>query len=134
MAHRKSRANHTGRSPRDEVEEISFEDEESGRIGDERSREEASREFPPERVRAAGLTGGEAQPLGQDITSDDMSPETLLDEEGAEAPSAYASEDEKPADKSLRIVEGAEIGGGSGKDEAELAQENVRSRENTERR
>jgi len=123
MAHRRSRTSKTGRSARDEIEELSFEEEEASRFGDERPRVDAEQDFPPRRVRAAGMTGGEAQPLGQEITADDMSPETLLDEEGAEPPSAHADEDDKPADKRLRVVPGSEIGGGRGKDEAELAQD-----------
>lgn len=120
---RRTKANTTGRSRRDFIEELSFEDEESGRFGDERPRAEAEREFPPDRVRAAGLTGGEAQPLGREVTSDDMSPETLIDEEGADPPSAYAAEDDKAADKTLSVVKDSEIGGGRGKDEAELAED-----------
>jgi len=123
MARRRRTPNNLGRSSRDDVGELSFEDEHQGRVGDERSYTEARREFPPDRVRAAGMTGGEAQPLGQEITADDMSPETLLDEEGADPPSAYAAEDDKAADKELRVVKDSEVGGGRGKDEAEWAED-----------
>jgi hypothetical protein len=124
MANNKSRFSNTGRSARDRVQEISFEDDgPPARIGDERRIFDHDSELPPRRVRAAGMTGGEAQPLGQDVTADDLSPETLLDEEGAESPSAYAIDDETPADKTLHVVGSEEIGGGNGKDEAELARE-----------
>ena len=106
------------------VEPLDFEkSRKPAHAGDRVPDEQLRDEFPPRRVREAGMTGGEA--LGPDvhedgITLDDLSPETLYDESGARSP------DERghglPADEQLRIVEGDEIGAGLGLDEAELAQ------------
>lgn len=52
-------------------------------------------------------------------TDDDLSPETLIHEDGAR--SAREAGGDKPADWDLSIVDGADIGGGAGLDEAELA-------------
>lgn len=57
--------------------------------------------------------------LEQDITDDDLSPETLIHEDGAL--SSYDRGDDEPFDQSFTIVGEREIGGGSGLDEAELA-------------
>lgn len=69
------------------------------------------------------MTGGEAlsDSLYEDnVTLDDLSPDTFFDETGArdvdESGAAGGS-----VDKSLRQVETHEIGGGVGLDEAELA-------------
>ncbi len=90
-------------------EELRFEDDRPPpRAGDPLPRATAARELTPRRVREAGLTGGSAG----HATADDASPETLLDEDHGRA-----------ADQKLRRVDGSEIGGGFGKDEAELARE-----------
>lgn len=98
-------------------------DERQGRIGDERPAREVNEEFPPRRVAESGMTGGEAlsDSLHEDnVTLDDMSPDTLFDESGARDP-YEAGTDDGPADERLRQVEAHEIGGGIGLDEAELA-------------
>lgn len=67
--------------------------------------------------------GGEAlsDSLHEDnVTYDDLSPDTLLDETGARDPHEPGGSG-GPADKTLRRVEANEIGGGIGLDEAELA-------------
>lgn len=102
------------------VRELDFEKGPEGRIGDERSAEDVERDFPSQRRREMGLSGGET--LGQDetedgVSMDDLSPETLIDEDGTESPLDPA--DSKPADKELSIVRESEIGGGIGLDEAE---------------
>ncbi len=97
-------------------------DERQGRIGDERPADEVAREFPPEREARAGMSGGEAlsESVHEDnVTLDDLSPETLIDESGAYSPDERGSV--RPADKELSVVDGSEIGGGIGLDEAELA-------------
>ncbi|MND76511.1 hypothetical protein D3C80_681590 [compost metagenome] len=69
------------------------------------------------------MTGGEAlsDSLHEDnVTLDDMSPDTLFDESGARDPYEPGTDD-GPADKTLREVGADEIGGGIGLDEAELA-------------
>jgi hypothetical protein len=97
-------------------------DEGAGRVGDWRSRKKLHDEFPPARVREAGQTGGEV-PGGphdeRDVTADDLSPETLLDEERSHTPSALARRDAQ--DSRLHSVSEADIGEGGGLDEAELA-------------
>lgn len=97
-------------------------DARQGRIGDERSADEVAREFPPEREAQAGMSGGEAlsESVHEDnVTLDDLSPETLIDESGAYSPGERG--EVRPADKELSVVDGSEIGGGIGLDEAELA-------------
>jgi len=108
------------------VHELDFSerrDERRGRIGDERPAAEVAAEYPPRRVAESGMTGGEAlsDSLHEDnVTLDDLSPDTLLDETGARDPDEPGMAG-GPADKTLRDVEAHEIGGGIGLDEAELA-------------
>ncbi|EKT4504711.1 phosphotransferase system, HPr-related protein [Pseudomonas aeruginosa] len=103
------------------VHELDFDerlDEREGRVGDE-----VDREFPPRRVAHSGMTGGEAlsDSLHEDnVTYDDLSPDTLLDETGARDPHEPGGSG-GPADQRLRQVDADEIGGGIGLDEAELA-------------
>ncbi|MFB0702169.1 serine kinase/phosphatase [Pseudomonas protegens] len=52
-------------------------------------------------------------------SDDDLSPQTLIREDGAR--SAHEAGADKPADWDLSIVEEENIGGGNGLDEAELA-------------
>jgi len=106
------------------VHPLDFNDEDrhQGRAGDTRPAAELEREFPDQRVREAGMTGGEA--LGPDehedgVTMDDLSPETLLDETAARDPREPGGSD--PADYDLSIVDEAEIGAGGGLDEAQEA-------------
>lgn len=68
-------------------------------------------------ISSVGLTGA-AQP-GDEPTDDDMSPETLIREDGARSPQEPGGN--TPADKQLSNVGENEIGGGGGLDEAELA-------------
>jgi hypothetical protein len=100
------------------VRELDFDvDEPTGRIGDELPEDELRQELPLEREREAGLTG--ASTADHEPTDDDMSPETLIHEDGARS----ASEEGHggPEDEDLSIVDEDEIGGGNGWDEAELA-------------
>jgi len=107
------------------VHELDFsdrQDDREGRIGDERPAAEVDQEFPARRVAESGMTGGEAlsDSLHEDnVTYDDLSPDTLLDETGARDP--YEPGSGGPADQTLRRVDADEIGGGIGLDEAELA-------------
>lgn len=106
-------SNQRGRGNDDSVREIDFDEEKRipPRAGDpRRTASGVDPEISPQRVREAGLTGAETN---NDVTDDDLTPETLLDEEHSIDP---------PADKRVRIVRGEEIGGGRGLDEAELAQ------------
>ncbi|WP_419736080.1 phosphotransferase system, HPr-related protein [Pseudomonas sp. COR18] len=108
------------------VHELDFSerrDERQGRIGDERPAREVEEEYPARRVAESGMTGGEAlsdSPHEDNVTLDDLSPETLFDETGARGPDEPGTGG-TPADQSLRRVKAAEIGGGIGLDEAELA-------------
>lgn len=92
-------------------------DEPQRRIGDELPEGEQARRFPPQRVREAGMTGG-SMPDHQP-TDDDLSPETLIDEDGARSP-REAGDDGGPLDRRVRLVGAAEAGTGRGLDEAEL--------------
>lgn len=83
---------------------------------------EVENEFPPRRRRQMGMTGGETlddSAVEDHVSLDDMAPETLIDEQGTEAP--FAPSDDTPVDKELHIVHEQDIGGGSGLDEAEKA-------------
>ncbi|MNG88698.1 hypothetical protein D3C79_475450 [compost metagenome] len=108
------------------VHELDFSDradEREGRVGDERPAREIADEFPPQRVAESGMTGGEAlsESLHEDnVTYDDLSPDTLYDQTGARDPHEPGGNG-GPADKILRRVDEHEIGGGFGLDEAELA-------------
>lgn len=105
-------SNHRGRGDDDTIKELSFDDDNNPppKAGDPRvTPGQPDPEISARRVREAGLTGAETH---RDITDDDLSPETLFDEE---------YDTTLPADKSTRVVDAAEIGGGSGLDEAELA-------------
>ncbi|BDM22916.1 phosphotransferase system, HPr-related protein [Pseudomonas sp. LRP2-20] len=108
------------------VHELDFsdrQDDREGRVGDERPAAEVAQEFPARRVAESGMTGGEAlsDSLHEDnVTYDDLSPDTLLDESGARAPHEPGGSG-GPADQTLRRVDADEIGGGFGLDEAELA-------------
>src|SRR5690606_33509275 len=97
-------------------------DERQGRAGDQRPEAEVEREFPREREAQAGMSGGEAlsdSAHEDNVTLDDLSPETLIDESGANSPDEPGGE--RPADKELSVVDESRIGGGIGLDEAELA-------------
>jgi hypothetical protein len=103
--------------------ELSFDtDERSARIGDPMDPQELRRAMPLRREREAGLTGGEiAGRPGDHVTGDDLSPETLIDADGAGTSAAYSIR--SPMETMLRVVDESEIGEGFGKDEAELAQD-----------
>ena len=71
----------------------------------------------PQRTREAGLT--EASQPGAGPTADDMSPETLINEDGARSPAEVG--ENRANDERLRTVRARDIGGGLGLDEAEIA-------------
>jgi hypothetical protein len=101
------------------VEELRLDDDEpTGRIGDEIPADELANDFPDERVREAGLTGASMD--DHEPTDDDMSPETLIHEDGARSPREVGGD--TPLDRDLTVVDEDDIGGGDGLDEAELAQ------------
>ncbi|WP_426205720.1 serine kinase/phosphatase [Pseudomonas sp. TWP3-1] len=101
------------------VRELDFDDgdEPGAKIGDELPEGERERLMPAERVREAGLTG--ASTSDHENTDDDLSPETLIREDGAR--DADESGEDNPADWDLSVVDEDDIGGGNGLDEAELA-------------
>ncbi|MDG9924219.1 MULTISPECIES: phosphotransferase system, HPr-related protein [unclassified Pseudomonas] len=105
----------------DSVRELDFDDrhdERGGRIGDERPGET----YSAEREAHAGMTGGETltdSAHEDNVTMDDLSPDTLFDESGANSPDELGHS--HPLDKELSVVDGSAIGGGIGLDEAELA-------------
>ncbi|MFK3969796.1 serine kinase/phosphatase [Pseudomonas sp. NPDC087358] len=101
------------------MEELNFNDnnEPSGRIGDTIPADELENYIPDERAREAGMTGASMD--DHNPTDDDMSPETLIDEDGAR--SAREPGEGGPADFDLSIVDEDEIGAGGGLDEEEMA-------------
>ena len=101
------------------MEELNFNDsnEPSARIGDTIPEDELQTYIPDERVREAGMTGASTD--DHNPTDDDMSPETLIDEDGAR--SAREEGEGGPADFDLSIVDENEIGAGGGLDEEEMA-------------
>ncbi len=101
------------------MEELNFNDsnEPSARIGDTIPEDELQAYIPDERVREAGMTGASTD--DHNPTDDDMSPETLIDEDGAR--SAREEGEGGPADFDLSIVDEDEIGAGGGLDEEEMA-------------
>lgn len=101
------------------MEELNFNDnnEPSGRIGDVIPEDELDTLIPDERVREAGLTGASTE--DHNPTDDDMSPETLIREDGARSPREVG--EDGPADLDLSIVDEDDIGGGDGLDEEEMA-------------
>jgi len=100
------------------VHELDFDTEEPGaRIGDELPEKEREQLMPRQRIREAGLTGASTD--DHQPTDDDLSPETLIREDGAR--DAHEAGNDSRADWDLSIVDEDDIGGGNGLDEAELA-------------
>ncbi|WP_223454673.1 MULTISPECIES: serine kinase/phosphatase [unclassified Pseudomonas] len=100
------------------VRELDFDAEEpSARIGDELPEKEREQLMPRRRRREAGLT--DASTSDHQPTDDDLSPETLIREDGAR--DAHEAGNDSRADWDLSIVDEDDIGGGNGLDEAELA-------------
>ncbi|MEB0047621.1 MULTISPECIES: serine kinase/phosphatase [unclassified Pseudomonas] len=100
------------------MHELDFDEEEpSAKIGDELPENERERLMPRERVQEAGMTGASTD--DHEPTDDDMSPETLILEDGAR--DAHEAGEGHQADWDLSIVDEDDIGGGNGLDEAELA-------------
>ncbi|MBD8592536.1 serine kinase/phosphatase [Pseudomonas sp. CFBP 8758] len=102
-----------------QVRELDFDDTDgpTGRIGDTIPADELEHLVPDERAREAGLTGASMD--DHNPTDDDMSPETLIREDGARSPDEPG--DSGPADQELSFVDEDDIGGGDGLDEEELA-------------
>ncbi|MFB3302635.1 serine kinase/phosphatase [Pseudomonas sp. AMR01] len=100
------------------MRELDFDEpDQTAEIGDEIPSREREHLMPDERVREAGLTGASTD--DHHPTDDDLSPETLILEDGAR--DAREAGEDGPADYDLSIVDEDEIGGGNGLDEAELA-------------
>lgn len=102
------------------MEQLDFDqrrDERKGRIGDEVPARQVEDEFPPERAAEAGMTAGEVP--DSDATMDDLTPETLIAEDGARSPREHGHGG--PADQDLSVVSEHEIGADVGLDEAEQA-------------
>ncbi|MBZ9781786.1 serine kinase/phosphatase [Pseudomonas sp. REP124] len=100
------------------VHELDFDDEQpSAKIGDELPEREREQLMPGSRVREAGMTGASTD--DHQPTDDDLSPETLIREDGARDAREIGRGNESGWD--LSIVDEDEIGGGGGLDEAELA-------------
>jgi hypothetical protein len=101
------------------VHELDFDEEESSaRIGDELPVNEREQLMLRQRILDAAMTG--ALTDDNEPTDDDMSPETLIHEDGAR--DAREAGEGHQADWDLSVVDEDDIGGGNGLDEAELAQ------------
>jgi hypothetical protein len=100
------------------MRELHFDDEPSARIGDELPEREREQLMPDERVREAGMTGASTD--DHQPTDDDLSPETLIRDDGARDPEELGKNEQ--ADWDLSVVDEEDIGGANGLDEAELAQ------------
>jgi hypothetical protein len=99
-----------------EADELDFErDEPTPNLEDPRS----AQGYDPG-ARNAGLT--EASQPGEGPTNDDLAKEILIAEDGARSQHEPEQGNIDPTDKTLSIVRDNEIGGGSGLDEAELAE------------
>ena len=100
------------------VHELDFDEEEpDARIGDELPDSARAQLMSRRRVREAGMTG--ASTADHEPTDDDMSPETLIREDGAR--DAHEAGQGDQADWDLSIVDEDDIGGGNGLDEEEMA-------------
>ena len=100
------------------VHELDFDDEQpSAKIGEELPEREREQLLPRVRVREAGFTG--ASTADHEPTDDDLSPETLIREDGARDAQELGGDNQ--ADWDLSVVDEDDIGGGNGLDEAELA-------------
>ena len=100
------------------VHELDLDTEEpSAKIGDELPDGEREQLMPGQRVRKAGLTGASTD--DHQPTDDDLSPETLIREDGAR--DAREAGNNSRADWDLSVVDEDDIGGGDGLDEAEMA-------------
>ena len=108
-----------------EVDELNFEDDEPSSELDESQDDET---VDPT-IRTAGLT--EASQPGEGPTNDDLTPETLILEDGARSQHEPQQGSLEPADKTLSIVRDDEIGAGNGLDEAELARRDSLNRGKT---
>jgi len=100
------------------MRELEFDDDEyEARIGDELPENEREQLIPDERVREAGMTGASMD--DRQPTEDDLSPETLIRDDGAR--DALEAGEGEQADWDLSVVDENDIGGGDGLDEAEMA-------------
>lgn len=108
-----------------EVDELNFDDDQpTPNLEDPRS----TQGYDPS-ARNAGLT--EASNPGQGPTNDDLTPETLILEDGARSSYEREQGNLTPTDKTLSVVNENEIGGGDGLDEAELANVDPVSKQKT---
>jgi len=104
------------------IEQLDFsarKDERRGRIGDTVPEEQLADEYPPERAAEAGMTAGEV--VDGHTTMDDLTPETLIPEDGSRSPSERGHGG--PADQELSEVSEHEIGADIDLDEAERARQ-----------
>lgn len=102
-----------------QTNQLDFNDDEPPtRAGESVPEDDILRAESRTRVREAGLTGG-ATP-GDDRTADDLTPDNLVNEDGARSP-AEAGGASGAADERLSRKRENQIGAGDGLDEAELA-------------
>lgn len=93
------------------VAELDFNDERiPPRAGDPVDAEALALQLPRRRAQQAGLTGASVR---EDVTADDLAPETMIDEDGADP---IVRRRRGPTDASLREVEPEELFGEPGAD------------------
>ena len=101
-----------------EMDELNFSDDKSTpSFNDLETESEQDRDQILAEASDVGLTG--AATPEHEPTNDDMSPETLIQEDGARSPREPGGNG--PIDKQFSTVDENEIGSGSGLDEAEMA-------------
>ena len=101
-----------------EMDELNFSDDKSTpSFNDLETESEQDRDQVLSEASDVGLTG--AATPEHEPTNDDMSPETLIQEDGARSPREPGGNG--PIDKQFSTVDESEIGSGSGLDEAEMA-------------
>lgn len=99
-----------------ELDELNFDDDDyHARAGEPLEPTDVEHWRAGERAQEAGLTGA-ATPDG-DVTSDELTPENLMPEDGSRSPREAGGDE--PAE--WQLTEKFDVGGGHGLDEAELA-------------
>ena len=108
-------------SHRSDETQLDFSDDEQGRalsepLLDRHERPAATPADEPGMTGAATLSESEHE---DNVTLDDLSPDTLIDDSGARSPLERG--DDRPLDEELRVVDESQVDLGIGLDEAELA-------------
>lgn len=104
------------------VDALDFSDDDESSLADGDVVPQQSAREPLEAEDQPGLTGGATLTDSEhedNVSLDDLSPDTLLDDSGAHSPAEPGGEG--ALDEELSVVDESQVGGGVGLDEAELA-------------